>query len=159
MFIHWGMITMIRLVTISQHTKLLQYYWLIEYAIHYSLMTYFVTGFDLLAWLRGATPRPRSGTMAESARLQQHRSGQNELPYIRGQGQWPLPPAWGQGWRLGGATPLPRGSGCTDAGGPRGASPLSRSGGVAVRIYPLSKVWSCGCTLLEQPWRDTPHPR
>ena len=36
-------------------------------------------------------------------------------------------------------------------GGPRGATPHSRSGGVAVRRYPLSKVKSSGCALLEQP--------
>ena len=36
------------------------------------------------------------------------------------------------------------------AGGPRGATPRSRSGGVAMRRYPLSKVRSRGCTLLEQ---------
>ena len=36
------------------------------------------------------------------------------------------------------------------AGRPRGATPHSRSGGAAVRRYPLSKVRSSGCTLLEQ---------
>ena len=41
------------------------------------------------------------------------------------------------------------------AGGPRGATPCSRSGGLAVRRYSSSKVGSCGCALLEQPWRDT----
>ena len=30
-------------------------------------------------------------------------------------------------------------------------SPCSRSGGAAVRRYPLSKVRSSGCALLEQP--------
>ena len=33
------------------------------------------------------------------------------------------------------------------------------SGTVAVRRYPLSKARSSCCALLEQPWRDTPHPR
>ena len=28
-----------------------------------------------------------------------------------------------------------------------------------MRRYPSSKIRSSGCTLLEQPWRDTPHPR
>ena len=37
------------------------------------------------------------------------------------------------------------------AGGPRGATPRSRSGGAAVRRYPSSKVRSSGCALLEQP--------
>ena len=36
-------------------------------------------------------------------------------------------------------------------GGPRGTTPRSRSGGVAVRRYPSSKVRSSICTLLEQP--------
>ena len=40
--------------------------------------------------------------------------------------------------------------GCMGAGGPRGATPHSRSGGAAVRRYPLSKVRSSGCALLEQ---------
>ena len=78
---------------------------------------------------------------------------------VRGGGRKELSPAQGQGQGPGGATPWPRSSGCTGAGGPRGAIPCSRSGGVAVRRYPLSKERSSGCTLLEQPWRDTPHPR
>ena len=36
-------------------------------------------------------------------------------------------------------------------GGPRGATPRSRSSGVVVRRYPLSKVRSSSCALLEQP--------
>ena len=66
--------------------------------------------------------------------------GLEELLHARGQGRWPR-----------GATPRPRSSGCADAGGPRGATPRSRSGEVAMRRYPLSKVRSSGCTLLEQP--------
>ena len=57
------------------------------------------------------------------------------------------------GWtyrQLRGATLRPRSGGCTGAGGPR-ATPHSRSGGVAVRRYLLSKVRSSDCTLLEQP--------
>ena len=38
-----------------------------------------------------------------------------------------------QGRRARGATPCPRSSDCTGPGGPRGATPRSRSGGVAVR--------------------------
>ena len=53
------------------------------------------------------------------------------------------------------------------AGGPRGATPRSRSGGAAMRRYSLSKVTryslskvrSSGCALREQLWRDTPCPR
>ena len=46
-----------------------------------------------------------------------------------------------------------RSGSCAGAGGPRGASPRSRSGGADVRRYPSSKVRSSGCALLEQPWR------
>ena len=49
-----------------------------------------------------------------------------------------------------GATPRPRGGGCTSAGELRGATPRSRSGGAAVRRYPSSKVRSSICALLEQ---------
>ena len=52
-------------------------------------------------------------------------------------------------------TPRLRSGGCAGTGGPRGATPRSRSGGAVVRRYPLSKVRSSGCALLEQPWRDT----
>ena len=44
-----------------------------------------------------------------------------------------LPHTQGQGLRVGGAIPPPKSSGCTDAGGPRGAIPHSRSEGAAVR--------------------------
>ena len=35
--------------------------------------------------------------------------------------------------------------------GPRGSIPRSRAGGATVRRYPLSKVRSSSCALLEQP--------
>ena len=89
---------------------------------------------------RAITPRPRSGAAAKSARLLRCRNSREELPNDRG-----------QGWQLRGATPPPRSSGCAGTGGPRGAIPLSRSEGVAVRRYPSSKVRSIGCALLEQP--------
>ena len=57
------------------------------------------------------------------------------------------------------ATPRPRSSSCAGAGGPRGSTSHSRSGGAAVRRYPSSKVRSRGCALLEQPQRATPRPR
>ena len=75
--------------------------------------------------------------------LWQCRSGREELPHIRGQGWWPR-----------GATPHPRSSCCTGTRGLRGATPHSRLGGAN-----SSKVRSSDCTLLEQPWRDTPCPR
>ena len=43
------------------------------------------------------------------------------------------------------------GHGCTDTGGPSRATPHSRSGGAAVRKYPMSKVRSSSFALLEQP--------
>ena len=60
-----------------------------------------------------------------------------------------LPHDWGQGQKPRGASPHPRSGGCTRVGGYRGATPCSRSGGVAVRRYPSSKVRSSGCALLE----------
>ena len=59
---------------------------------------------------RGVTPRPRSGAVAESARLRQRGNGQEELPRVQGQG-WrreELPRVRGQGWWPGGDTPLPK---------------------------------------------------
>lgn len=53
-------------------------------------------------------------------------SSQFESPYE-------LPHARGQGWQLRGATPSPKSSGCTGAGGVRGAMPRSSSGGAARR--------------------------
>ena len=98
---------------------------------------------------------------AESARLRQCRSSQEEPPQseVRGGSQEELPPAWGQGWWLRWGTAHPRSGGCTGAGGPRGAFPRSRSGEASVRRYSSSKVRSSGCAFLEQPWRDTPRPR
>ena len=72
-----------------------------------------------------------------------------EQPHTQGQGRWP-----------GGPTPPLRSGGCSGAGGPRGAIPRWRSGRAAVRRYPLSKVRSSGCTLLEQLWKNpTPNVR
>ena len=78
-----------------------------------------------------------------------HKRGQEKLPHVRGQGQWPrgatlrprsgaesegarlrqrknsreeLPHAGGQELRPRGATPRPRSSGCAGSGEPRGAS-------------------------------------
>ena len=41
------------------------------------------------AWSRTAIPRPRSGGATESARLHRHRSSQEELPHVQGQGRQP----------------------------------------------------------------------
>ena len=87
--------------------------------------------------------------------------GRDELPHAWGQGQWMRgdTTGWRSGWRPRGGTPRPGSSSCMGAGGPRGPTPRSRSGGATVRRYPSSKVRSSGCALLEQPWRDTPRPR
>ena len=63
------------------------------------------------AWLRGATPSPRSGAVTESARLHRHRSCGEELPHVLDQGRRP-----------------------------RGATPCPRSGVAAERNNPTSKV-------------------
>ena len=62
-------------------------------------------------WPGGATPRPRSWEAAESARLRQRRSSQEELPQpeARGGGQEELPHVRGQGW-------WPRVPGCDSPG-------------------------------------------
>ena len=57
------------------------------------------------------------------------------------------------------SNPRPRSGGYAGTGGPRRAIPCWKSGRVVVRRYPLSKVRSSSCTLLEKPWRDTPLPR
>ena len=100
-------------------------------------------------WPRGATPRPRSEEVAEMS---------YPTPEVKGGGQDELHHARSQGRQPRGAAPHPRSRGCEGAGGPRGATLRSRSAGATVRRYPLSKVRS-SCTLLEQPWRDTRHPR
>ena len=88
--------------------------------------------------LRGATPRQRSGAATESARLHRHRNDREELPPRPRSGavaerSYPHPRS---GRWPGGATPHPRSSGCLGAGGPRGATPCSRSGGAASEEYP-----------------------
>ena len=89
------------------------------------------TFFKFIKQVRAAT---------ESTRLRPHRSGRDELSHI-----------WGQGRRQRGATLRPRSCGCAGAGGPRGATPCSRSGEVT-----SSKVRSSSCTLLERR-EEIPH--
>jgi len=72
------------------------------------------------------------------------------LSEVRGSGQEELPHARGHRRRPRGATAHPRSRSCRDAGGPRGATPPSRSGGAAMRRYPSYKVRSSICGLLEQ---------
>ena len=87
------------------------------------------------------TPRGQSiGASASVLPMRIHSGGgQEELPHSRGQGRRPRR-----------ATPCQRRGGYTGTGGLRGATPSSMSGGAALRRYPLSKVRSSGCVLLEQ---------
>ena len=73
---------------------------------------------------RGVTPRPRSGPVAESARLHRHRNSREELPHFRG-----------QGLRRRGATPRGR-------SGRQPRVPGCDSAGAGERSYPTSKVRS-----------------
>ena len=77
---------------------------------------------------RGASSRPRSGA---AARKRYH------TPEVRGGGREDLPHPGGQGPHPRGATPPPRRGCFAGAGGPRGATPCSRSGGAAVRNLSL----------------------
>ena len=99
------------------------------------------------AWPWGATSRPRSGVATESARLRQRRSGgREELPYAWGQGRWSrratISPRSGAEAQRNYPTPefrgptrveLPHLQGAA-AGGPRGDTPCSRSGGAAEKM-------------------------
>ena len=73
-----------------------------------------------------ATSRPRPGVVT----LRSHPE-----PEARASGRKEQPEEW---W-------------LRSTGGPRGAIPPSRSGTVAVRRNPSSKVKNSGCALLEQP--------
>ena len=77
------------------------------------------------AWPWGATSRPRSGSVTESARLLWRGSSREELPHARD-----------QGWQQKEVTLHPRSSGCAGTGGSRGAIPCSRSGRAGMRRYP-----------------------
>ena len=74
-----------------------------------------------IAWLRGATPSPRSG--AEAGRNPRPKgSDQEELPHVRGQGQWPRVPD------------------CNGTGTAERSYTASKVRGVAERRYPVSEV-------------------
>ena len=111
---------------------------------------------------RGATPRPRSGVVTRRVtpclRPGAVAGRRYPMPQACGRGRWmggatPRPHARGQGRRPGGATPRPRSHDCAGAGGPRGTIPRLRSGRVAVRRYPSSKVRRNGWGSRE----ETPH--
>ena len=103
------------------------------------------------------------------------RGGSEEIPLVQGKEQWLrfagaavkrylMPPCLRPGVAAGRRNPCPRPGAVARKTNPtskepwlhgrrraRGATPRSRSGGAAVRRYPLSKVRSSSCTLLEQP--------
>ena len=87
------------------------------------------------AWLRGATPHPRSGVVARRS---------YPTPEVRGDGPEEQP-------HIQGVVAARVQEGREGTGGLRGDTPRSRSGGAAVSRYPSSKVRSSGCALLEQP--------
>ena len=113
-----------------------------------------------IARQRGATPRPRSG--AEAGRTPCPKGGgQEELPHVRGQGQWPRVP--GCDGRRNGGEELPtseiRGGGreelpCVRGQGqrPRGDTSRMRPGVVAGRSYPMPEARRGGR-------EDQPHTR
>ena len=136
---------------------------------------------------RGVTPCPRSGAVAESARLRQRRNGREDLPHVQGQGRRP-----------GGATPRPRSGaeagrtpclkggsqeelpnvrgqgqwprvpGCNGAGTAEKSYPSPRLGVAAERSYPVFEVRGGGREELPRPQclrpgatagRNNPRPR
>ena len=104
-------------------------------------------------WPRGVTPRPRSGAVAESTRLRQHRNGREELPHDQGQGGGPeeIPSVQGRG---GGATrglPRLRGQGRQPGGDTPRLKPEARGGGREELPHaPTPEARGGG-------WEDQPH--
>ena len=78
---------------------------------------------------RGDTPRPRSGAVAESARLRWGRNGREELPNIQGRGSYPVPEFRSGSQECQAATAQEQ---------PRVATPRPGSGAVAESSYPTS---------------------
>ena len=102
---------------------------------------------------RGVTPRPRSGAVAQSARLRWRRIGREELPSVQGQGGRPR-----------GATPHPRSGAAAERSYP--APPSLKPGAAAGRSYLVSKVRGRGREDQPHAWGQgrppegpTPHPR
>ena len=80
---------------------------------------------------RGATPRLRTGAEARRTPCLKG-GGQEELPHVRGQGQWPRVP------------------GCDGTGMAKRSYPTSEVMGVAERRYPTPEARGGG-------WEDQPH--
>ena len=100
---------------------------------------------------REELPHTRGQGRQLSAGLRWCSISREELLHARNQGQWPgelpraevrghgleeVPHTRGQGQRPGGATPWSKEQWLQSAGGPRRATPCSRSGGAALRRYP-----------------------
>ena len=101
---------------------------------------------------RGATPRAPGCDSAGAA----ERSYPTSEAGVVARRSYPTPEARGSGRE---EQPHIQGAVAAQAQEGPGAIAGSRSGGAVVRRYPLSKVRSSICALLEQPRRDTPHPR
>ena len=82
--------------------------------------------------------------------------GQEELPLAQGQGQQLRVPGW---QHRSGLEELPHFQGAVAVWVQEGQEELLHVQGEEGRRYPLSKVRSSGCTLLEKLQRDTPRPR
>ena len=83
---------------------------------------------------RGATQHPRSGAVTESASLHRHRSGQEELPNVRGQERQPR-----------GATLHPRSGSCAGKGSLEELLPFKarRGGHEEIPLVQGKEQWLC----------------
>ena len=72
---------------------------------------------------KGVTPRPRSGAVAQSTRLQRRRNGREELPYA------PMPEARGGGREELPHAPSPRPGATGGRSYPQAPTPKARGGG------------------------------
>ena len=89
---------------------------------------------------RGVTPRPRSGAVAESARLRWRRNGREELPRVQGRG--------------GGREEIPS---VQDQGSNEKNYPTSEArGGRWEELSHPAKPKARGSGREEQPWRTNP---
>ena len=117
-----------------------------------------------------------TANMGEVHRLRRtmQKRGQEELPLAQGQGgsREELPHTRDQRRQPGGTTPRPRSGAAAERSNLKSKEQWLRGHRTAERSYStfkvrrggceeitLVQVRSSGCTLLKQPWRDTPCPR
>ena len=112
---------------------------------------------------RGVTPHPRSGAAAESARLQWHRNGQEELPHVRGGSGEEIPSVRGQGRRRE-ELPHVRGQGRRPGGDTPVLKPEARGGSREEQPHARGQGWwpggptpHHGCTGTGGPRGAIPH--